>query len=132
MLYYNAERNEIRELDQSLIDAWAAANNPKLAQWQAIPDPPADNAQWSGTEWVIPPPYVPQSITRRQAKLIMLQYDLLDDVEAIMATLPRAAQIEWQDALTFERSNPLIGAVAATAGLTEEQLDAMFTAGAAL
>ena len=96
--------------------------------------------RWDGTTLVehvqptppAPEPYIPTQLTRRQAKLILLQYGLLDAVEAVVATLPRAAQIEYADALSFERSNPLMKLVAETAGLTTEQVDAMFVAGSAL
>ena len=75
---------------------------------------------------------IPAVITRRQAKLVLLQYGLLDAVESVVATMPRAAQIEYADALSFERSNPLMGMVADAAGMTTEQVDAMFVAGALL
>jgi hypothetical protein len=89
---------------------------------------------WDGTPeeeaaYLAQSPDVPTSLTRRQAKLILLQYGLLDGVESIVTTLPRAAQIEYADALYFERGNPLIQMVAAAASMTDAQLDEMFIAG---
>jgi hypothetical protein len=93
--------------------------------------------RWNGTALVeyVPPtppepePVIPTSLTRRQAKLILLHYGLLDGVEGIVTTLPRAAQIEYADALYFERSNPLIQMVAQAASMTDAQVDEMFIAG---
>jgi hypothetical protein len=93
--------------------------------------------RWDGTTLAayVPPtppepePVIPTSLTRRQAKLILLQYGLLDGVEGIVTTLPRAAQIEYADALYFERGNPLIQMVAQAASMTDAQLDEMFIAG---
>lgn len=75
---------------------------------------------------------VPSSLTRRQAKLILLQYGLLDEVEGVVTSLPRSAQIEYADALSFERHNPLIMAVATMASMTVEQVDQMFVEGSVL
>lgn len=76
---------------------------------------------------------VPKSITRRQFKLALLGMGLLDDVEAAVAASPdRALQISYNDALDFERNNPLILAMSAMLGKTEEELDALFILGASL
>lgn len=80
---------------------------------------------------------VPVSITRAQAKLALLGAGLLDDVQpAIDAitdpTQRAAAQIEWDDRLTFERTNPTLIALANAMGMSSEQLDALFAAGAQL
>lgn len=49
-LYRNTNTGEIRELDDSLVAAWQAANNPKLAVWEAYTPPPPEP----------PPPAPPQ------------------------------------------------------------------------
>lgn len=69
---------------------------------------------------------VPTSITPRQARLKLLEVGLLDELEAIITT-NRAWQIEWEYATEVKRDSPLIDAVATQAGLTSEQVDAMFT-----
>lgn len=82
------------------------------------------------------PPAAPTSITPRQARLALLGAGLLDAVQAAFAQLPepqrKAAQIEWEFALAIERNSPLVAQFAPMLGLTEEQIDALFIAGAAL
>lgn len=92
-----------------------------IADWEGpLPDPPT------------PAPTVPTSVTMRQASLALLAADLLDDVEALVATLPRAYQIEWQRASTVERTNPLVEIVREQKGLTSQQIDDLFISAAAL
>lgn len=82
--------------------------------------------------YVAPPPVIPQSITMRQARLALLGAGLLDTVNAGMAGMSQAAQIEWEFASEVQRSNPLIGAMAAALGMTDAQLDDLFTLGSTL
>ena len=74
----------------------------------------------------------PQSVTMRQASLALLGADLLDDVEALVATLPRAYQIEWQRASTVERGNQLVEIVRQQKSMTDDQIDELFTTAATL
>lgn len=67
-----------------------------------------------------------KSITPRQARLKLLEANLLNNLEAIITT-NRAWQIEWEYATEVKRDSPLINAVAVQAGLTETQIDTMFT-----
>lgn len=114
-----------------------------------VPDGTAHGWILLGGEWQSPPPpppappappvspAIPQSITRAQAKLALLGAGLLDNVQpAIDAitdpTQRAAAQIEWDDRLTFERTNPTLIALATAMGMSSEQLDALFAAGAQL
>jgi hypothetical protein len=82
------------------------------------------------------PVVVPQSITPRQARLALLGAGLLETVQAAFAEIPEpqrtAAQIEWDYALTIERGSPLVAQMAAALGMTDEQVDALFVAGAQL
>ena len=78
------------------------------------------------------PPAIPTSLTMAQARIALLDAGLLDTVDAGIAQMPRAAQIKWEFAATVERSDALTQALAAALGLTAPQLDALFTAGAAL
>lgn len=78
------------------------------------------------------PAPVPQSATMRQARLALLSIGKLDDVEAAIAAIPdatekRAAQIEWEFATTVERSSPLLASLATAIGLTQTDLDDLFT-----
>ncbi len=54
--YRTSDPADLRDLPQSLLDEWAAAGNPKLAEWVAAPAKPAENAVWSAGEWLIPTP----------------------------------------------------------------------------
>ena len=67
-----------------------------------------------------------KSITPRQARLKLLEVGLLDELEVIITT-NRAWRIEWEYATEVKRDSPLIDAVAVSVGLTELQIDEMFT-----
>lgn len=67
------------------------------------------------------------SVSMRQAELALLDADLLDDIELLVANMPRAAQIEWKRAQVVEREHPLIAYVQKVKGLTDEQIDDLFT-----
>lgn len=78
-------------------------------------------------EYVEPPPQVPLSVTRRQLKLALLQADLLDEVETMIAgSTDRALKINWEDAKDFERSNSFVAQLGTLLGKTQSDIDAMF------
>jgi hypothetical protein len=87
-----------------------------------VPPPPA------------PPPGVPSRITRRQGRLALLDADMLDAVEALMAdpATPRAVRITYEDATEWWRSDPMIASFAASLALTDEQVDDLFRLAATL
>lgn len=68
---------------------------------------------------------VPQVIAMRQARLQLLEVELLDDVEAFVA-LDRKSQIEWEYANEVYRQSPLIELVKEAMSLTDKQIDDMF------
>ena len=74
---------------------------------------------------------IPQVITMRQARLQLLDLELLDDVEALVA-LDRKSQIEWEYASEVYRQSPLITSVKEAIGLTDKQIDDMFIAASKL
>lgn len=81
--------------------------------------------------------HVPASVTPRQAKLALLSAGLLDAVEAAIeaiadASTKRVAQIEWEYAQEVRRDCPQLNAVAAQMGMTDAQLDELFTLAATL
>lgn len=78
------------------------------------------------------PKPVPQQVTMRQARLELLARDLLDDVEAVIASASREAQIEWEYAAIVERGAQWVGNLSDALGLTDEQLDQLFTQAANL
>lgn len=75
---------------------------------------------------------VPDRVTARQFKLQLLAAGLIDDVEAWIATQPRAVQIAYEYSGTFVRDEPMMQAGFAALGFTEQQVDDFFTAAAAL
>lgn len=87
-------------------------------------------------EYVPPTPVVPAVVDMRQARLALLGAGLLDTVESAIAGMTgpegRAAQIEWEYALTLRRHHPLTVALSSSLGLSEQALDALFTQAATL
>lgn len=134
MGYYVSQTGELKVIDDAVYDAWVDAGNPKAEAYTRIPDPPAPNAQWNGTEWVVPPAYVPQVVSRFQAKAALLQAGLLNQVETFIngpATDP-LAKLAWAEAVEFYRQSPTILSMAAALSLTPQQLDELFTQAASI
>lgn len=79
---------------------------------------------------------VPQTVTMRQARLALVQYNLLTQVNTAVGNMPGAAgdtaRIEWEFSSTVERNRPLVQALGAALGLTEAQLDDLFRLAATL
>ena len=92
--------------------------NPALPEPPPAPTPPA--------------PVVPQSVTMRQAVLALLDADMLDDIEAIVAALPRRYQLEWERAANVYRDNALVETVRQQKSMTAAQIDDLFIAAFAL
>lgn len=74
---------------------------------------------------------IPKVITPRQARLILLQYGLLDEIELMIAS-DKALQIWWEYSLEIKRDDERLMLAATQLGLTSEQLDTMFTEAAIL
>jgi hypothetical protein len=81
-------------------------------------------------------PPIPQSVSMRQARLALLSYGLLDDVQAVIITMnePQRSQtqIEWEYAQTVERDNALVAALGPALGLDDAAIDSLFTLAATL
>lgn len=78
-----------------------------------------------------------QTITMRQCRLHLLTIGLLDSVDAAIAAIPdaaqrRAAQIEWEYAAVVERNSNWVQNLAGALGLTDVQLDTLFSEAAKL
>lgn len=71
-------------------------------------------------------PEIPTRVSRRQAKLALLNAGLLDTVEIAIESLGASEKIEWVDALEFNRNDGLLKSIGASLGLTEEQIDNLF------
>lgn len=77
---------------------------------------------------------VPKLVTMAQAQLALLRFELLDDVEAAMLTdaVPREAKIWWTKSTVVRRDDAIVAMMAGLLGLSDEQLDTMFTMAAIL
>jgi hypothetical protein len=104
--------------------------------WSKTPLPEIPENAWArmrdgGWDVTSTPPL--QSVTMRQARLALLQRGLLSEVEALIAGLADdAARIEWEYATEVWRDNPLFIQAAGALGLSEQQIDQLFLAAAAL
>lgn len=92
--------------------------------WQLIPgekpEPPAPAP---------PVKYVPQSVTRFQAKAILHLQGLLTNAETIVnSSTDPLVKLVWNEALYFERNSPTLNALAEQLQLTSDQLDDLFIA----
>ena len=69
--------------------------------------------------WIASDGYVPfvREIDARRLRLALFQLNLLDKVESAIATLGRAAQIEWEYATEIKENYALVLALAANLGL---------------
>jgi hypothetical protein len=103
----------------------------------------ADEVQqgWTfdGTTWAAPAPEptpVPRTVSMRQARLALLQAGKLSAVDAAIAASPspakEQAQIEWEYATQVTRDSALMQQLATAIGLTESDLDSLFTQAATL
>lgn len=79
-----------------------------------------------------PAPIVPSVITIRQAKLVLLAANLLDDVDAAVAQVDRVTQIEWEYATEVNRNWPTLVNLTNSIGISSESLDNLFIEGAKL
>lgn len=74
--------------------------------------------------------HVPQSVTMRQARLAMLNAGILHLVDDAIAAMPspdkEAAQINWEYASEIARNDTMIGALALSLGMTEQNVDELF------
>jgi hypothetical protein len=79
-----------------------------------------------------PPPIpIPNIVTMRQARLALLSAGVLSLANAAIAAMTgvegEAARIEWEYAQEVKRDAPLVLGMATALGLSEAQLDNLFT-----
>jgi hypothetical protein len=74
--------------------------------------------------------YVPQTVTMRQARLAMLNAGILHLVDDAIAAMPspdkETAQINWEYASEIARNDTMVGALALSLGMTEQNVDELF------
>ncbi|SIO53836.1 hypothetical protein SAMN05443247_07625 [Bradyrhizobium erythrophlei] len=79
-----------------------------------------------------PDPFIPLSVSPRQARLALSAAGLLDRVTSTVASADQATQITWEFATQIDRNSPLIATLGASLGLTPTQIDALFIQAATL
>jgi hypothetical protein len=81
-----------------------------------------------------PPPaspikYVPEKVTRFQAKAVLHNMGLLTTAQSLVDNIEDPlVKLVWQEALHFERNSPVLNSLAQAMGLSEEQIDDLFIA----
>jgi len=75
---------------------------------------------------------VPSIVTMRQARLALLQTGMLASVNAAVVAADEATQIAWEFSGEVQRRNPLVSTLSIALGLTDAQLDDLFTLAATL
>lgn len=99
-----------------------------------VPLRPSEHHEWQVGSWAyVPPepgpPVVPASVTRAQALVALHEAGLLPAVEAaVEAHSYEVLRIWWRNALSFERANPYLNALAGELELTDADIDGLFIA----
>lgn len=126
----------------------SAIENNRIAQISSEIFEVADPLYWVDcpdtvtTEWtfengkfyapVILPAVIPTSVSMRQARLALLGAGLLSSVNAAIAAGGPADQITWEYATEVDRNSDLVVNLSQALGLSDVDLDNLFTAAAAL
>lgn len=79
-----------------------------------------------------PEPLPVTSVTRAQAKVALYRSGLLTAVEAAVTAAGGEVAIWYTDALSWRRDNVYVASLAATLGLTTNQVDNLFTLAASI
>lgn len=89
------------------------------------------NAGNTATPYVAPAALIPSSITMRQARLALLDADKLSAVNDAINNLPspikERAQIEWDYSNEVQRANGVVSVIGPLIGLSESDIDTLFT-----
>lgn len=138
MSWYADSTGNPREIDDTLMSAWVAAGNPKAQVWQPIPTRPSESHQWDGAAWVPPGTAAPATVSARQIRLWLIRQGIaLSAVDAAIDSIPDpltrdSVRVEWEYAPYVERSHPMLVPLAASLGLTVDDVDLAFVEAAFL
>lgn len=86
-------------------------------------------AEWAANEGKVK---VPQSVTMRQARLMLSNAGLLDSVNASVQASSKDIQLTWEYAQEVKRNDPYVLSLGASLGLTDAQIDNLFIQAATL
>ena len=126
MKYAIIENNKVINVAKSetaLADNWIQSNVAKIG----------DTYNSETDEFISPHPEpepIPQRISMRRARLVLLDKGLLASIQGAIDSLPEpeksAAQIEWDYSTEVWRTKPFVLAIAQGLGWTEQDLDNLF------
>lgn len=118
------------------------SNELEYVAYEIVDGTHQDAYSWNGSEVVFDenwaaPKAVPPSITPRQLRLALLGAGkTLTDVENVIGALPEPdktyASVSWEYATVFERQDPLVDVLGLMLGLTVDDIDDIFIAGASI
>jgi hypothetical protein len=74
----------------------------------------------------------PREVSAAQAKVALFNAGLLDQASTEIAKAYKPIQIYWDSAPTFERNHPYIMGIGSLLGLSDTQVDSLFTAASIL
>ena len=69
---------------------------------------------------------VPEAITPRQCRLMLLQMGISQSVEEMIAQQDEATKVSWEYATEFRRDNPLLLSLSANLSLSSAEIDKFF------
>jgi len=127
--YVDGDDNRFNLIDESTV-TYASPNIARLTG-DTIEEAAASGGLSLVPTPVITPP-VPFKVSPRQLRLAMLAGGINPStVTAAIDAIPDAAQkaaalVEWEYAIWFERTHPLINSLAAGLGLTSDDVDNLF------
>lgn len=83
-------------------------------------------------EYVAPAPAVPKTVTAAQGGIALINANLMTAVQSVInaADTPPSVTWAWTHAPQWQRTSAALAYVAGKAGITDAQMDALFTAAA--
>ena len=129
MMYKYLTTDVVAKIDDDGISRMSCSiENEEFKAWLAegnTPDP---------ADPIVTP--IPTEVTMRQARLALFQQGLLANVQTAIDGLTEpqktVTQISWDYAQTVKRDDDLVVQLSGALGLTQEQLDTLFTEAATL
>lgn len=106
--------------------------NVQTGQQEVVPLTPEEIAEAEARTAAEAIARIPRTVTMRQARLALLQSGLLGQVNAAVNAADEATKITWEFSSEVHRDHPFVATLTAALGLTEAQLDNIFTLAASL